>query len=361
MSTTTFKTDNALTLKLWGKKAFQDSVKDTLFGKLMGSSDRSIVQIKDDLQKSAGDRIRFRLRALPQGVGVDGDQTLEGNEEGLSYSHFDLGIDVKRHAHKVDMLMNQQRVDFNLRSEAKEAQSEFWQEYLDTTFFEYLAGLNKSNGLLDLTYHNGNTFGNNTLRAPTTGRQFYAGSATSKGTITSSDVMTLTEIDRLVENAKLATPTFRKAKFGGKTAYVLVLHPRQVYDLRTNTNQGQWLDIQKAAMQGGKVSDNPIWGEALGMYNGVILVEHTRIPTFNNAGSGNNLPGARALFLGAQGAVCGFGRETPGASRMKWVEKKFDYDAKFGVSAGLIWGLNKTTFDDVDFGVMALDTYAASH
>lgn len=346
--TTNFQIGDPLTLKLWGRKAFKDAVKPTLFGKLMGSSDRAIVQVKDELNKSAGDRVRFRLRALPEGEGRTGDQTLEGHEEGLSYSYFDLSIDTMRHAHKVDLNMSQQRVNFDLRTEAKDAQAEWWEERFDSYFIRYLSGDTS------LTFANAG-------QAPSANRIVYAGSATSKASITASDKMDLTLIDRLVEKAKLAKPTMRKASFGGKSAFVMILHPYQVYDLRTNTNTGQWLDIQKAAMQGGKVSDNPIFSEALGVYNGVILVESTRIMTFSDYGESNNLPAARALFLGAQAACVAFGRGFSSDSRMKWTEKTFDYESKLGVAATCIWGIAKTRFNNEDFGVIAVDTFAESH
>jgi len=32
--------------------------------------------------------------------------------------------------------------------------------------------------------------------------------------------------------------------------------------MRTNTSTGQWLDIQKSAMQGGEINDNPIFDGA---------------------------------------------------------------------------------------------------
>lgn len=357
MATTQFDSNNDLTLKLWAKAAFKDAVKETLFGKLIGKSERSIVQVRDDLQKSAGDRIRFRLRALPAGQGTDGDETLEGKEEGLSYSYFDLGIDQKRHAHKIDLGMDQQRVNFDLRKDAKEAQSEWWEEYLDTTFIEYLAGINKSNGKQELTFHQGTSeFAGNSLSSPT--RVIYGGGVSGAGSLTSSDTFDLSLIDNAVAWAKTAEPTMRRPNFSGKSYYVMVLHPWQVHDLRTNTSTGQWLDIQKAAMQGGKVENNPIWSEALGMYNGVILVENTRVPTIPSGSGSYSVDSARALFLSAQAGVCGFGRSTPGTSRMRWVEKTFDYDDKWGVSASLIYGMRKTKFDTNDFGLIAIDTAA---
>lgn len=350
MATTNLQTGNNLTLKLWSKTAFTDSVKETIFGKLIGKSDRAIVQVKDELAKSAGDRIRFRLRALPTGGAVEGDATLEGSEEGLTFQTFDLSIDAIRKATKVDLLMSQQRVNFDLRSEAKAALTEWWQEYLDTTFIECLSGVSA------YTYH---TNPPNALSAPST--IVYGGTATAKNNVTTADVMSLTTIDRLVERAKLRSPTMRKGSFDGQNAFVLILHPRQVYDLRVATSAGQWLDIQKAAMQGGKVSDNPIFTEALGVYNGVVLVENTRIKTFTDYGASTNLPAARALFLGAQAAAVAFGRMTPDTERMDWTEKTFDYNRSLGVATTMIWGIAKTVFNSQDFGVMAVDTYAIAH
>jgi hypothetical protein len=62
-----------------------------------------------------------------------------------------------------------------------------------------------------------------------------------------------------------------------------------VNDVRANTSAGQWFDIQKAAMMGGKVSDNPIFGESLGVYRNLLLIESTRIPTFTDGGAGANI------------------------------------------------------------------------
>src|SRR5690606_30712442 len=102
MSSTKFTAASVHAVKIWARKAFNDAVKTTLYGKFTGRSDRSIVQVKTEL-KGDGDRVRFRLRALPGGIGVQDDETLEGNEEGLEYRYFDLNLGEKRHAIKVDL------------------------------------------------------------------------------------------------------------------------------------------------------------------------------------------------------------------------------------------------------------------
>ena len=351
MATTNFTSSDNLTLKLWGKAAFKDAVKQTIFCKLMGKTDTSIIQVKDELNKSAGDRVRFRLRSLPSGSPVTGNSTLEGNEEGLTYTSTDLFIDNMRHAMKVDLGISQQRVDFDLRNDAKAACSEWWAERMDSSVINYLAGNTAAT-----TYQ----FAGNSITAPSTNRIIYANDATAKANVDAADKLSLSDIDRAVEKAKLASPTMRPANFGGETAFVMLLHPYQVHDLRTSTNTGQWLDIQKAAMQGGKISDNPIFSQALGKYHGVLLVESTRVPTFSDYGSGGNVAAARAMLLGSQSGIVSFGRGF-GQERMKYTEKTFDYEDKVGIATSLIWGVQKTIFNSEDFGVICIDSAAASH
>ena len=94
--------------------------------------------------------------------------------------------------------------------------------------------------------------------------------------------------------------------------------------MRTNTSTGQWLDIQKSAMQGGEISDNPIFNGALGVYNSVIIHSDTRIPFGVNGSTGAAVTGVRRSFVaGAQAAVVGFGQDN-GPNRITWDEKTFD-------------------------------------
>ena len=58
--------------------------------------------------------------------------------------------------------------------------------------------------------------------------------------------------------------------------------------------------------------------------------------------------------------MVGFGRDTS-INKFTWVEELFDYENQLGVSAGLIWGLKKTTFNSADFATIVLSSYAAQH
>jgi hypothetical protein len=113
-------------------------------------------------------------------------------------------------------------------------------------------------------------------------------------------------------------------------------------------------------MTGGQVSDNPILTGALGEYNGTLLYRWNRIPvapTSTAAGAGNV---RRAVLCGAQAMMLAFGQDNS-ESKFTWVEKLFDYDNRFGVAAGTIFGMKKTVFNSLDFGTILMPTYAVAH
>jgi N4-gp56 family major capsid protein len=285
MSTTAFTALSPLAVKLWARKAFSDAVKNTLYGKMTGKSDRSIVQVKDEL-KGEGDRARFRLRCLPTGTGVQDDETLEGNEEGLDYRYFDVSLGEKRHAIKVDLNLSAQRTMADVRQDAKDALQEWIEEYLDTTYFEYLSGIGQGATTAISKYHVSGALGGNALQAPSSDRIVFGGTGvTTRAGLAATDIMTLTVLDKVAEKITRASPTMRKPVIDGQKLWPIILSPEQVTSIRTNTSSGQWLDIQKAAMMGGKVGDNPIWSDALGVYNDFLLMKSVRIPTFADGGA----------------------------------------------------------------------------
>lgn len=360
MATTNFTSASPHAVKIWSRKAWSDAVKATMFGKLMGTGPSAIVQVKNELKKGPGDRIRFSLRALPSGLGVQDDEVLEGNEEGLDFKYFDINLGEKRHAIKVDLNLSAQRTMFDVRAEAKDALQEWLEEYLDTTFFEYLTGSGAGPAGASY-YHPSGPLGGNALLAPSADRVAYGGTGnTAVSGIEVGDTMSLSVLDKVAAYLKLASPTIRKGSVAGKRAWVVIMHPYQVNDLRSNTNTGQWMDIQKAALQGGSGENSLFWGESLGMYRDMILMESTRVPAFTNWGAGA-IQGARALVLGAQAAVVAQGQGTDDKGKLKLIEKTFDYEKSYGVSATLIWGMAKSRFDgQSDFGVFTIDTAAAA-
>lgn len=352
MANTSYGVNDALAVKLWSKKLFQEALKQTYFSRFMGKGADNIVQIKDETSKGAGDRITIGLRMQLTQAGVQGDGTLEGNEEALTTYSDNVFIDQLRHAVRSAGKMSEQRVPFSVREEARMGLQDWWSDRLDTAFFNQLCG---NTAVTDTRYT-----GNQAAIAPDSDHQIWVTGSNDQA-LGSGNVMTLNFIDRCVERAKTLSPMIRPIMVNGEKKYVMFLHPYQVYDLRTNTGSGQWLDITKAALSAKNESNNPIYTGALGEYNGVILHEATRVATGVNSSTGAAIATVRrAVFCGAQAATMAYGQTNAGGE-MSWTEELFDYGNQLGVSAGLIHGIKKMQFNSRDFSTIVVSTYAAQH
>ena len=355
MAQTEFAVGHALAVKRWSTSLAVEAAKKMYFGKFIGS----VITKLTDLEKNAGDKITHGLRMKLRGAGVTGDGTLEGNEENLTYYDDALLIDQLRHAVRSKGKASEQRVPYSMRATAREALAAWWGERFDELLFVYLSGARGVDSTLTLPL-NFTSFAGNSLNTPDTAHQQFANGLT-KATITTADIFTLSEIDKLVEKAETVDPMIQPIMVGGEKKYVLLLHPYQVTDMRTNVSTGQWADIQKAAAAA-QGQGNPIFTGALGEYRGVVMHSHRNVVRFSDYGSGTNLPAARALFLGAQAAAIAFGNGGgESVARYSWKEELFDYGNQLGVAAGSIFGIKKSVFNSKDFGVIALDTYAIAH
>lgn len=364
MAVTTFATNNALAVKLWSKRLSVEALKACWIYRFIGEGTDAMIQVKDETQKSAGDQITYGLRMQLSGNGTLGDGTLEGNEESLTTYSDALIINQLRHAVRTSGRMSQQRVPFVVRDEALSGLRDWWSDRIDWSGFNQLCGNIGPSGsfaAVPLTAADIRWTGLNNPIAPDANHYTNVVASADDTGLGSGNVFTLTMIDKAVERAKTLTPAIRPISVQGKKFYVTWLHPYQVTDIRTTTATGQWLDIQKAAMTGGLVDENPIFDGSLGVYNNVILHEDARVTQGYNPGTLAAITTVRrAVFCGAQSGMIGFGRDNA-ENKFTWVEELFDYENQLGVSAGLIFGLKKTQFNSADFATVVMSSYAAQH
>jgi N4-gp56 family major capsid protein len=327
----------------------KEALKKTFALQFMGTDSNSLIQIKTEVNKDAGDRITFGLRQQLTGAGVSGDNTLEGNEEALVTYTQNVTIDQLRHAVRSGGKMSEQRVPFKIRDEARDGLADWWSERIDRWFFNQITG---NTAQADTRFT-----GMQACVSPDSGHQVFPGSEAAEVSLsaTTSNRFSLALIDKAVERGKLATNYLRPVRVGNKDLLVAFLHPYQVTSLRQSVASSQWSDIQKAAMQGGDVTDNPIFTGALGMYNGVVLHESVRVPLVVGATAGT-ADVARAVLCGAQAACLAFGRGY-GKNTFSWEEELFDYKNQLGVGAGCIGGLVKTRFNGSDFATVTMSSY----
>jgi N4-gp56 family major capsid protein len=349
MAVTAFGTNDAQTVKIWSTLTLREALKGTMFEKLMGSSKTSIIQRLVELEKSAGDQIKYDLLMQMTGAGVTGDNRMRDNEEALVYYQDTVNIDQLRNAHAFRR-MSQQRTLHDMRMDAKANLADWFSGTFDNYMFRCLCG--------DTTLTHGQT-----ATAPTSNHVIYSGDATSQATIGNNDQFSLADIDYAKEKAKTLTPPIRPTSVDGKEMYVVVLHPYSVTDLRldvANSAYVDWPTIQMMANQRG--NNNPIFTGALGVYNNCILFESTRIysPAANVR---------RNLFLGAQAGVFAMGGAYDNIEKsrvgkdnlMSWYEEIDDYGNEKGISVGSIFGVNKSVFNSADYGLITIASYSAAH
>lgn len=372
MASVTYGVNDPLAVKLWSKKLTVEALKATWLQKFMGRDDNSLIQIKDETSKSPGDTITVGLRMQATGAGVAGDGTLDGNEEALVTYTDKIIINQLRHAARSAGRVTQQRVPFDIREEMLGMMKDWWADRIDGSGFNQLCGYvpqtdTRFTGMMGTLAADANHYLNAAnypggLASPANNDTDVVNPTfTDSSSNTQSAKFSLAMLDRAKERAKTLTPAIRPIKIKGRDFYVAFLHPYQVTDMRQNANPGQWLDIQKAAMTGGLVENNPIFDGSLGVYNGIILHEDYRVTQgYNPTGNVAETTVRRAVLCGAQAGMIAFGRNNS-IDRMNWVEELFDYENQLGVSAGMIWALKKSQYNSADFGTVIMSSYAAQH
>lgn len=371
MARTIVGVNDAKAIKKWsGLLAYDTSQKSYFNQRFMarGAEAEVPIQILTDLESDAGEAISYDLLAELKMAPVEGEDILEGKEEGQKFFTDTVYIDQARCGVNTGGKMTRKRTLHDLRQKAKLQQSNWWARLQDELMFIYLSGARgvNANFLLSVGYQGR---ANNALVTPDSNHMLYGNDATAFNNIDANDKFDLRLVDRAKTKADSqgggATniPVLQPCKIDGNETFVCVMHTFQEDDLRANTATGQWMDIQKAAA-GAEGRNSPLFKGSLGMYRGCILHSHRNAIRFSNAGAGANVEAARALFLGSQAAVVAFG--SPGTNmRFDWHEETRDNGDKVVITTSSIFGVKKVTFTHdgtgaQDFGLFSLDTAAAS-
>lgn len=361
MSQTVIPFGDVKAVKKWSGKLFLETAKKSYWDqRFVGEGENNIIQKKTDLESDAGDKISFDLSVQLRGKPTQGDNRVKGTEENLKFYTDEVIIDQTRKTVSAGGKMTRKRSVHNLRQVAKDRLSDYWAMYIDELYFMYMAGARGINEdfieTLDFTGHAGNA-----MQAPDSYHLIYGGDATSKATIDAADTMSRMVIERASVKARMMraldpkTANMMPVNVNSEKHYVCLMSPFQEHDLRNETGERGWLDVQKAAA-GAEGKNSPIFKGGIGMINKVVLHSHESVVRFGDYGAGSNVKAARALFMGRQAGVLAFG--TAGGTRFTWKEEMDDFDNEPVVCAGTIIGVKKTRFNGRDFGVLSIDTAA---
>ena len=370
MGRTVVGVNSPLAVKRQSAALAADTPKESYFDqRFVGEGEPATLPIQrlTELENDAGEQITFDLSVQLKQQPIEGDNVQEGTEEGLEFYQDAVFIDQQRCGVDGGGRMTRKRSLHKMRDVGRRRMAEWWARLLDEIRFIYLSGARGVNtGFIYPTGWTGRA--NNSVTAPDSDHlmlpRLAGGSLAVKATLTSAETMKLNLVDRLVAMAGTMgggtqeVPRIQPIKINGEKRYVLVMHDWQEYSLRTDAGTGGWLDIQKA-LATSLGNKSPIALGGAGMHNNVVLHKHENIIRFSDYGSGTNLSAARALFLGTQALTEAYG--SPGTDmRFDWFEKMTDNNNRLIISSSCIWGCKKVTFNGLDYGVVALDTYAVN-
>jgi len=328
MADWTFQTSDALTAQTWAKKWWIESKTESYFyghGFVGMGVDNIIVEFPELEQNQGYQHTYGQVREL-SGAGVAGDSTMEGNEDVPDVFDDNITINQKRNAvRSAGKLSEQYPSDKAVRSWAEELLKRWMAALIDQDIFDALG--------TSLT------------------KNLWGGDATATTDIEAGDYFTTGLISKAVAYAKKATPYIMGKTIGGRKLFVVVISPDQAFDLRTR--DGAWSQAQREIKEKG--DGNPIFTDALGMWNNTIIHDHQRVSIATTWGSGANLTGATALFMGIQSGAIAY------AKRKIWNEKTFDYGNKVGFCIGSIYGVSKSVFNSADNAVVGINTYRTNN
>lgn len=326
-----------LTVQQWDDKYFREYLGWNKFAKYMGTSENSIIQVKEDLTKKKGDSITFALVNRLTGAGVTGSNTLEGNEESMDSRSHKLTVEQIRNAVRVP-LQDEQFSAISLRNAAKPTLQDWSMESMRDAVVAALGSINGT------AYGSASEAAKDAWLVDNADR-FLAGALVGNNAANDHSAA-LAEIDNTADQldsgmislakrrAKLADPQIRPIRVreaGDEEWYVLLCHPLCFRDLRTDATI---LAADREARARGV--SNPLFTGGDLLYDGVILREIEQIDVVAAGAAGIDI--APNYLLGAQAVGVGY------AMRSNTVTEEFDYGDKHGVAVREMRGVDKLTF-----------------
>ncbi len=331
-------TGNGLSVTQWEKDIF-----DTYIGKLawkpfMGTSDNSMIQVKQDLTKKKGDTITIGIRGRVQGGQVTGNNKAIGNEGTLVFYNQAFVVDNVRRAVKMeDIPMSEQRTMFGVLKQARAALEDEFAKDLDIAITQGLMG-DLSTGRVQGRYLYGILDSN-----------YDATHATATATVdNTADKFQTKQISIAKRKATLpvnATNKMRPLKVkNGKNFeewYTIFAHDYCIRDLVENDSA--WINAQ-LNIPPRTGSSNPIFtgSHFKGAWDGVLIYVNSDLDLTANGASSIQI--AHNLLMGAQAGAVTW------AQRSKFAEEPADFGHDVSYELHEIRAINKAVFSSTDGG-----------
>jgi N4-gp56 family major capsid protein len=355
-----------LTPLIWDSDFFSEYVRRNQFAKYMGTATGSLIQVREDLTRKAGDTVVFPAMRRLVGAGVTGNTILEGNEEILNLRSMNLVVSAFRHAVAVSDWDEQKSV-VDLREAAREGLMTWELEKMRSDIITSLGAIT-ADGNVQLSYAAASAAQRNAWLVNNTDRALFGHlksnsvsgvMATALLTIASpGDRMSSAILTLAKRMARTANPRIRPLTVNDDEEWYVVFMPSLVFrDLLLDTVIQT--SLQYAWNRG---TDNPLFTGGDLLYDGLIVREIPELPVIAGAGAAG-IDVAASFMCGAQALGVAW------AQRMKSTTNTRDYGYMHGVGLQEIRGIGKLRFGvdptvdttkPVDNGIMTIYTSAVA-
>lgn len=325
--------------EVWDADFFKSYVRANRFKRYMGTNENSVIQLREDLTKKAGDGITIPLVTELTGAGQTGNGLLEGNEEALgNYGH---KIEVATSRHAVAVTDNdQQFTGIDLRNAGKEMLKLWAMSKMRT---DIITALGSKSGT---AYGSASEGVKDAWLVANSDRVMFGDGSVGAYTDHSADLLLVTAAMKLTKEvvskakarAEQASPKLRPVIVGEDSEnFVLFCDARAFRDLKSDLGTS----LQNAQERG---DNNPLWRDGDLMWDGVVIRKIQEIATLGAVGASSAL--VSPYFLcGAQALGVAWAQKTKSTTDTR------DYGFVKGVGIHEMRGVEKLIYNSKDHGV----------
>lgn len=328
---------SGLTVQQWDDQFFKEYFQENRFSREMGTSQNSIIQVKEDLTTKKGQYITFALINRLVGDGVTGTDVLEGNEEDMVSRSFRLDVIKRRNAVRVAD-QEEQYSAIPLRNSARSVLMDWAQENTRDRIIEQLGAINgvayanateaqKDAWLAD----NSDRVLFGALNSNNSGNDHSASLANIDNTDDKLDTGAASLMKRLALSANPKVRPIRSTE-SGRRFFIMYCGTRTFRDLKTDSTITQAQREVGLRMQNEKLFQG---GDL--EWDGIIFKEIDDIPVYSGVGAGS-IDVSPVYLCGAQ--AIGYGV----AKRWTSATETFDYGDKVGVAVEEMGNFGKMIF-----------------
>jgi N4-gp56 family major capsid protein len=337
------RASTGLTPEQWDDQFFVEYLSENRYSGEMGTDEASIIQVKENLSKKAGDRINFALVNKATQDAVTGRGTMEGNEEDMASRSFEVAVDKRRNAVRVAEV-DEQFSAISLRDAGKHVLKEWSLKDTEKLISQALGSINGVTLAASTESQRDAWLTDNTDRvydpSATNGTDH---SAIWDALDTTNDRLTAADVSAMKYMAQVtASPKIRpiRNEANGRHYYILYCDPRSFRDLK-NESSSPIAQAQREVML--EMENNRLFKGGDLLWDGVIIKEVIDIydqfaVTLTNEGASATAEVAVNFLCGAQAVGVAYAR------RWKTTTQDFDYGDKHGIEISSIYGVGKMQF-----------------